>query len=109
MNTSASIGIWSKSTGNIVSNFESEMGEPEELGKILTGLFSSPKEALRAAILGILCDKDPDNALVFDDVNSYLENSGSDYTYLYDGDCWFLAQNGTKSFEELEHFLLTSH
>jgi hypothetical protein len=109
MNTSASIGVWTKSTGRIVSNFENDLGEPEELGKILMGLFSRPKDALRASILGILCDKEPDNAIVFDNIDSYLETSCADYMYLYDGERWFFATKKAKTFEELEHFLLTSH
>ena len=107
MNKSAMVGIWSKNTGAVVSNREAYLGEPEELGKILSDLFSTAREALRASILGIYCDKDPDNAMVFKNIIDFLVKSNTDYMYLYDGIGWFVATKKDRNFEELDRLLLT--
>lgn len=101
VDTSAMNGIWSNTSG-ILCNRVDELGEPEELGKILNELFSKPLDALRVSILGIYYDKDPDNVIMFDTVENFLKNSDTDYIYLHDGIGWFVASKTCLEFEELK-------
>lgn len=98
---SAMIGIWSKSSG-ILSNRENELGEPNELGKILNDLFSTPLNALRVSILGLYYDKDPDNVIAFNTVEEFVEKADTDFMYLYDGLGWFMASKTSPEFKELK-------
>lgn len=104
----ASIGVWSRQSGTVVANAVNELGEPEELGKILSGLFSSRKDALCAAIYGIFCDRDPETVSVFCDIESYVRSSGTDFSYLYDGTSWYFVKRNSKEFRDLNYFLLTN-
>lgn len=112
MGTHAMIGHWDKETGKVAASYVHYDGYPEGVGKMLFAFYNNENRAKFVAEGGYLSSLEADHARSraesvhkdgcdwFGSIKEYMkeavQNYGAHYSYLWDGEAWFVAPRDEK-------------